>query len=246
MQFKEFISRQRVAILIVGVIIFIASLLASHAFGLDTLWGDLFVDLAASSVTIVFTSFIIDYLGLREQANKTKNAASLAEDEIQATCYRIKWRLARVLGMEQAGRGRDNISNRQEARDYLEKITREVDDYLSNKDFYNDKITIDTSAFQKYIERLQASQTELEQTLILYEYALSYSLREHVLGLRSELQISERLLGFIDSSELNEANLSLIRVSAQTVYDSVETVLGHDTSTATGGVPLHSKEVRVP
>jgi hypothetical protein len=244
-QFKEFISRQRLAIFILGIATFIASLLVSHAIGFNSLWGELFVDLAASSVTIVFTSFIIDYLGLREQSSKTKNAASLAEEEIRAACYRIKWRLARLLGLEQAGAGRDNISNRQEAREYLEEVTKEVDKYLSAKNFNDGRITVDQSAFQKYIERLQSSQNELEQTLILYEYALSYSLREHVLALRSELQIAERLLGFIDSSELNEANLSLIKVSAQSVYEGVEAVLGHDTATATG-VPIHSKDARLP
>jgi hypothetical protein len=245
MQFKEFITKQRAAIFIVGIATFIVALLVAHFINFASLWGELFIDLAASSVTIVFTALIIDYLGLKEQISKTQNAAGLGEDEISATCYRIKWRLARLFGLEQGETGRDNISNRKEARLYLDKVTSEVDGYLSKQDFVSKDTTINTRAFQKYLERLQSSQTELEQTLILYEYALSYSLREHVLALRSELQIAERLLGFIDTSEsFNEDNLSLIKVTAQYVYEAVEAVLTHD-SRAMSGIPIHSKDSQI-
>lgn len=229
------------AIFIVGIATFIVSLLVSHLTGFATLWGELFVDLAASSVTIVFTALIIDYLRIKEQSNKTLNAASLAEDEIKATCFRIKWRLARLFGLERRNSGRDNISDRQEAKEYLDKVTSEVDEYLSQHNFAKDKISIDTRRFPLYLERLQLARNELEQTLILYEYAMSYSLRERVLTLRSELQIADQVLGFIDTSEsLNTDNLSLIRVTAQSVYDAVEAVLEHDSRTALG-VSLHAK-----
>jgi hypothetical protein len=241
-QFKDFITRQRVTILVVGVITAAASLLIAHAVGFATLTGELFIDLVASSVTIVFTALIIDYLGVKEQSVKTLNAAGLAEDEIKAICFRINWRMARLFGLERRGADRDSISNRQEARAYLDKATDRVNDYLSSHEFENDKTAVDEAAFQAYLERLQLAQAELEQTLILYEYAMSYSLRERVLALRSELQIADRLLGFIDTSEgLNDANLSLIRVTAQSVYDAVEVVLGHDSRTSLG-VTIHSKD----
>jgi hypothetical protein len=244
-QFKEFITHQRVAIFIVGVATFTASLLVAHFAGFSTLWGELFIDLAASSVTIVFTALIIDYLRIREQSSKTKNAAGLAEDEIKATCFRIKWRLARLFGLERRNSGRDNISNRQEAQDYLNRVTNEVDSYLSQHSFVKDKTAVNEKTFPQYLERLQSAQNELEQVLVLYEYALPYSLRERVLSLRSELQVSERVLGFIDASEsLSKANLSLIRVTAQSVYGAVEEVLEHDSRTALG-VPIHAKDIKL-
>lgn len=244
MQFKEFITRQRAAIFIVGIATFIASLLISHVIGFASLWGELFIDLAASSVTVIFTALIIDYLGLKERSNKTQNAAGLAEDEIKATCFRIKWRLARLLGLERRNSGRDNISNRQEAREYFDRVTTEVDNYLSKHKFVSDK-TVNEKAFPQYMERLQSAQAELEQTLTLYEYALSYSLREQILALRSELQIAERILGFIDTSEpLTKANLSLIRITGQSIYEAVEAVLKHDSRTALG-VPIHAKDSKL-
>lgn len=242
MQFKDFITQQRVTIFIVGIATFVVSLLISHVTGFATLWGELFIDLAASSVTIVFTALIIDYLRLKEQSNKTQNAAGLAEDEIKATCFRIKWRLARLFGLERRNSGRDNISDRQEAKEYLDRVTSEVDDYLSQHSFVKDKTHVNEKAFPQYLERLQIAQTELEQVLVLYEYALPYTLRERVLALRSELQVAERVLGFIDTSDsLTKANFSLVRVTAQAVYEAVETVLEHDSRTALG-VPLHAKD----
>jgi hypothetical protein len=242
MQFKDFITRQRVGIFFVGVVTFIASVTLSHFIGFSTLWGALFVNLAASAVTIIFTTLIIDYLGLREQGAKTINAASLAEDELKASCFRIKWRLARIFGLERRDSGRDTISDRQEARDYLAQVTNEVDEYLTSHSFMSDTTPINEQGFARYLERLQSAQNELEQILILYEYAMSYSLRERVLALRSELQIADHVLGFIDEREsLSPANISLIRITAQSIYDAVEAVLEHDSRTATG-LPLHAKE----
>lgn len=243
MQFKEFITQQRVAIFILGVLTFIVSLAISNSIGFDSLWGELFIDLAASSVTIVFTALIIDYLRLREQSSKTVNAAGLAEDEIKATCFRIKWRLARLFGLERRNSGRDNISSRQEAQQYLQRVTEEVNHYLSNKSLTEKKTDVDEKMFPQYLERLQSAQTELEQVLVLYEYALPYSLMERVLSLRSELQISERVLGFIDTSEpLSKSNISLIRVTAQSVYEAVESVLEHSSRTSTAAT-IHTKQL---
>ena len=78
MRFKEFITRQRVAIFVVGLIVFAISILVSHVAGFETMLGELSIDLAASALTIIFTALIIDYLGVREKASKTKNAAALA------------------------------------------------------------------------------------------------------------------------------------------------------------------------
>ena len=56
--------------------------------------------------------------------------------------------------------------------------------------------------------------------------ALPFNLREKVLALRSELQLAERLLGFINTSEpFNKANLSLIRVTSKSVYDAIQGIL---------------------
>jgi hypothetical protein len=223
MHFKDFITQQRVGIFFVGMGTFIVSLTVSHFVGSETLPGALFIDLAASAVTVVFTALIIDYLGLKEQNNKTQSAASLGEDEIKASCGRLMWRMARVFGMERQGPDRNSISTRQQARDYLNAVTTEVDNYLMHHTIISDKTPINEEAFPSYLERLQTAQNELEQTLLLYEYALSYSLRERILALRSELQIADRILGFIDMSDpLNDANISLIRVTAQSVYDAVQ------------------------
>ena len=70
MHFKEFITRQRVIIVIVGIATFVIALFFSHLIGFSTLGGALFVNLAASSITIVFTALIIDYLGLKEASDK--------------------------------------------------------------------------------------------------------------------------------------------------------------------------------
>lgn len=245
MQFKEFITRQRGIILVFGIITFVVTLTIAQIHGYDSLTGALFIDLAASSLTIVFTAFIIDYLNVREQHDKTHNVASLAEDEIRATCFRTKWRMARLFGLERHPTNRDDIRNQEEARQYLQAMTRDVDDFLAQVDFQSD-IPIDEAAFMRYVERLQTAQNELEQTLILYEYAMSYSLREHVLALRSELQIADRVLGFIDTNEgLNEANRSLIMVTAESIFDAIEAVLGHD-SRAVAGVPIHAKNTHRP
>lgn len=241
MQFKEFITQQRASIFIIGILFFIISLLIAHITGVSSVWGDLFDNLAGSSLTIIFTALIIDYLRIREQSNKTLNAADLAEDEIRSTCIRIKWRLSRLFGLERRNLGRENISDRKEANEYLERVMHEVDGYLSQHDFVKDETPVNEKAFPRYLENLQSFQTELEQALVLYQYALSYTLRERVLALRSELQVAERVLGFIDTSEsLTEANLSLIRVTSQSIYKTVEVVLEHD-SRVTKGVPLQSK-----
>jgi hypothetical protein len=241
MLFKDFITKQRIGIFVFGGFVFAISLLLSSIFGDRSLWSDLFIDLAASSFTIVFTALIIDYLSLKEQTNRTKSATDLAENEIRATCFRIKLRMARLFGFDSSQDQRDNLSTKEEARQYLDKMTKMSDNFLSDIHFDDKDITIDISGFEQYLERLQTSQNQLEQTLILYEYALSYSLRERILSLRSELQITERLLGFIDSSEsLNEANLSLIRITSQAVYDAVQAVLTHDSQTLSG-TPIHAR-----
>jgi hypothetical protein len=237
--FKEFITKQRVAIFFIGLLAFCITLVLSHIIGFNSLWGELFIDLAASAFTIIFTTLIIDYLQLREKGMRTMNAAALAEAEIRTICLRIKWRMARLLGMQQDELDRNAISDRESARNYLDQVTKKVDSYLS-AGFEDKKQNINDKALQKYLERLQDSQNELEQTLILYDYALSYSLRECVLALRRELQTSDRLLGFIDNGELlNDANRSLIEISAQSVYDAVEDVLTH--SSTSDGEPIHAK-----
>jgi hypothetical protein len=242
MSFKDFITRQRVGIFVIGLAVFVVSIATALLTGFATLWGEMFIDLAASAITVIFTALIIDYLGVREESNKTKNAAGLAEDEIKATCFRVKWRMARMFGMERRQSGRDNISNRKEARDYLETVSLDVTKYLETHGMIDNHTPLDESVLPRYLERLQFAKTELEQTLILYEYAMSYSLRERVLSLRSELQIADNVLGFIDFSEkLNMANVSLIRILSQSVYDEIEVVLEHD-SRIELGTPIHAKE----
>lgn len=235
MKFKDFISRERVGIFVLGIALFVLSLWGARVTGHSSLWGALFIDLAGAVSTIVFTALIIDYLNLRERSNRTKNAAGLAEDEIKATCFRVKWRMARLFGMERKRSGRGNISNRQEARAYLDRAGKEVDTYLSKHNPTGKDIPLKASMLQKYVERLQLARGELEQTLLLYEYAMDYSLRERVLSLRSELQVADNVMGFIDFSEkLNKANTSLIRILSQSVYDEVEEVLKHDSRTELG------------
>jgi|GEM_PF-2594954 hypothetical protein len=242
MTFKDFISRQRVGIFVIGVATFIVSLLVAHAKGYNTLWGELFIDLAASATTVVFTALIIDYLGVREKSSRTRNAAGLAEDEIKATCFRVKWRMARLFGLKRRESARDHISNRDEARKYLQHAGEEVDEYLVKHKLENSSTPLDPSQLERYLDRLEIARTELEQTLLLYEYAMSYSLRDQILNLRSELQIADNILGFIDfSEELNEANTSLIRILSQSVYDGIEAVLQHD-SRIELGTPLAAKD----
>ncbi len=242
MTFKDFITRQRVGIFVIGIAAFIISLVVAHTVGHDTLWGALFIDLAGAATTIVFTALIIDYLGVRERNSKTRNAAGLAEDEIKATCFRVKWRMARLFGLKRRESARDNISNRDEARAYLLRAGEEVDAYLDNHKLRHNATPIEPAQLEKYLERLEIARTELEQTLILYEYAMSYSLRERVLNLRSELQIADNVLGFIDFSEkLSEANTSLIRILSQSIYDEIEAVLQHD-SRIELGTPLAAKD----
>jgi hypothetical protein len=241
LKFKDFITKQRVGIFIVGLVAFTIFIATAQIMGFASLWGELLVDLSGSAITVIFTALIIDYLGVREESNKTKNAAGLAEDEIKATCFRIEWRMARLFGMERQS-GRDNISNRQEAKDFLDTVSLEVTAYLETHSMLDSRTPLDSSLLQKYTERLQFAKTELEQTLLLYEYAMSYSLRERILSLRTELQIADNILGFIDFEEqLNEANISLIRILSQSVYDAIEQVLGHD-SRAELGTPIHAKE----
>jgi hypothetical protein len=241
MRFKDFITRQRIAIIAVGVAIFVAALLAAAATDYQHLWGALFTDLAASAITVIFTALIIDYLGVREEHDKTRNASGLAEDEIAATCFRVKWRMARLFGMRPRQSKRSTISNRQQARGYLDEIRQEVDTYLDSHDMKDAHTPLEPAMLAKYLERLQIARTELEQTLILYEYAMGYSLRERVLNVRNELQIADNVLGFIDFSEdLNKANISLVRILSQSIHDAIEEVLGHDSRSVTG-TPIHAK-----
>lgn len=242
MKFKEFITRQRVAIFIVGLGAFFVLLYIAHFIGYLSLWGELLIDLGASSMTIIFTALIIDYLQLKEASIKTQNAAGLAEDEIKATCFRVKWRMARLFGLERRDSGRQDISNQKEAIEYLDEVTSEVDNYLSNHNFLDTNTTVNTNVFSQYLERLQVAQTELEQALILYEYATSYSFREAVLALRRELQTAERVLGFIDTSlPFSKANLSMIRITARSIYQAITALLEHD-SRSNQGATIHDKE----
>jgi hypothetical protein len=242
LRFKDFITRQRAGIFIVGLVTFTILIATAQLMGFATLWGELLVDLSGSAITVIFTALIIDYLGVREESNKTKNAAGLAEDEIKATCFRVEWRMARMFGMERRQSDRSNISNRKEAKDFLDTVSTDVTAYLGTHSMVDDHTPLDPSVLPKYSERLQFAKTELEQTLLLYEYAMSYSLRERVLNLRTELQIADNILGFIDYTEqLNEANISLIRILSQSIYGAIEQVLEHD-SRIELGTPIHAKE----
>jgi len=240
MHFKDFITRQRVAIFLVGIIAFAASIVEANRAGFATEWGELFIDLAGSAVTVIFTALIIDFLNVREKASKTKNASELAENEIRVTCFRVQWGMARLFGLERQRKGRDKISNRSEARKYLDTVTHEVTTYLENNNI--EHAPLNASRFPKYYERLHTAKIELEETLLLYEYAMDYRLKERVLNLRSELQISENILGFIDfSEELNDSNMSLIRIQSQCVYDEIENVLNHDSRSNQGSQIRESK-----
>lgn len=246
MRFKDFITKQRVGILIIGLVLFAVCTLAAHSVGLDTLPGELCIDLAASAITVVFTALVIDYINAREEANKTKPAAGLAEDEIRATCFRIKWRMGRLFGMTRShARRRENISDRSEAREYFNAAEEEVNKYLEEHSMVDENTPLESANLSRFLERLEDARTELEQTLVLYQYALSYSLRERVLELRAELQIADNILSFIDfSDELNEAHVSLIRVLSKSIYESIQAVLQHD-SRADASIPLHAKDSRI-
>jgi hypothetical protein len=246
MQFKDFITKQRVVILVIGLLLFAICISAAHGLGFNTLPGELSVDLAASAVTVVFTALVIDYINVREEFNKTKPAAGLAEDEIRATCFRIKWRMGRLFGMTRShSRQRNNISSRTEAREYFNRAEEEVNDYLEKHYILDEATPLVSANLSRFLERLEDARTELEQTLVLYQYALSYSLRERVLELRAELQIADNILSFVDfSDELNEAHISLIKVLSQSIYEAIQTVLEHD-SHGDSNVPLHAKDSRI-
>lgn len=223
-------TKQRIIIFVAGITMFVITLLLAYGIGFSSLAGDLFIDLAASSVTIILTALIIDYLNLREQKDKTKNANNLAKDEIRSICTRIEFSLARLYGIEIDRSARKSISSKETAKQYLEELTNQVKSYLSRKDLFKDKSALATDIIDDYSERLQRSQTDLEQTLLLYEYALSYKLKESVLALRNELQISERLLNFVDTKEkLSDTTFSLIQVTSESIYQEAEHVLSYVT-----------------
>jgi hypothetical protein len=240
MRFKDFITRQRIVIFVAGIVIFVGALSLAHDCGLATLPGELMVDLAASSVTVVFTALIIDYLGVLEEYGKTQKAANLAEDEIKAACFRLKFQMASFFGIKRQATGRNMIADLKEARSYLLVITKEVDSYLEEHrlDDVNTPVLLDR--FPRYLDRLQHAQGEFEQTLLLYEYAIPYSLRERILSLRRELRVADNLLGFIDES-LNEANISLIRVMSQSIYDLMTDMLSHESRTPNAQT-IHEKK----
>ncbi|HUB93656.1 MAG TPA: hypothetical protein VMB52_04085 [Verrucomicrobiae bacterium] len=226
MTFKQFITRQRVTILIIGITLFIVSFLVARRFGYESLWGGLFDSLAASSITIVFTALIIDYLGVREEASKTSDAASLAQEEIDSICARVEWQIARLFGLEPNRTERESISNHDEAAEYIQNNNARVQEFLSNLDFTMGHSNLNEATLAKFIERLQQMQSQLEQTLVLYEYALGHDFRVSALSLRRELQTTERLLSFIDFSEtLSTENESLIRFSTSAIHETTQAIL---------------------
>ena len=229
MTFKNFVTRQRLSIFLIGILIFFISLTLANIIGISHIWGDIFVNLAASALTIIFTVFIIDYLSLKERAEQTSSAGDLAEDEIRSICLRIRWNIARLFGYKPVGFNRENISSRKQAGKYLDKLTQGVDSFLSETwDNISSNGQLSEASLQKYMDRLQSARIELEQTMILYEYALPFALREAILNLRSELQLTDRLLNFIDTSTpINEANHSLVSVSSKAVYEAIEKVLSY-------------------
>lgn len=227
MTFKQFITRQRVSILIIGIILSAITLSLGRRFGIASVWGALLIDLAASSITIVLTALIIDYLGAREEASKISDAATLAEEEIRSICARIEWQIAQLFGLERNRAERLTISNHDEARTYLQKNYKRVQSFIASLDFDNNKeLRTDEAALSRYSDRLQRIQAQLEQTLVLYEYALSHDFRVRALELRQELQITERLLGFIEfGDEVTDENESLIRLTAAAVYEAAQALL---------------------
>jgi hypothetical protein len=224
--FKQFITRQRVTIFVIGILSFTVSFLIARWFSYETLWGGLFDNLAASSITIVFTALIIDYLSAREEASKTSDAATLAGEEIHSICSRVEWQIARLFGLDPNRAERESISNHEEAITYIQKNNGRVQSFLSGLDFDEKHDHLNESVLNRFAERLQQSQAQLEQTLVLYEYALAHDFRVSALTLRRELQVTERLLGFVDFSEsLSEENESLIRFIASEVHQAAQAVL---------------------
>jgi hypothetical protein len=244
MKLKDFITSQRVGIFAIGLIAFALSLLTARRIGYTTIWGELLIDLASAAITVIFTTLIIDYLGVREELSKTRNATGLAEDEIKSICFRLKWRMARLYSMKRDGINRDEIESREQARDYLKRAEQDVNTHLEKRPFENTVKPLDASALPKFLERLQRAKEELEQTLLLYEYAMGYTLRERVLTLRTELQIADNILGFLDVSDTpSDAATAMIRVLSASIYDATESVLGHNSTTT--HQPIHAKESRI-
>lgn len=226
MTFKQFITRQRVTIFVIGIVLFVVSFLVARWFGYESLWGGLFDNLAASSITIVFTALIIDYLSAREEASKTSDAAMLASEEINSICSRVEWQIARLFGLEPNRTDRESISNHEEATTYIQHNNARVQSFLSSLDFNGKQIHLNELVLNRYTERLQQAQTQLEQTLVLYEYALAHDVRVSVLTFRREMQVTERLLSFIDFSEaLSEENESLIRFTTAEIHQTAQAVL---------------------
>jgi hypothetical protein len=240
MTFKQFITRQRVAIFLIGLVLFTVSFLVAHWFSNGSLWGGLFDNLAASSITIVFTALIIDYLGAREEAGKISEAAALAEEEINSICSRVEWQIARLFGVKPNLAERETISNHDEALRYIQRNHERVQSFLSTLDFNEQHDHLNEAVLDRFAERLQLLQSQLEQTLVLYEYALAHDFRVSALTLRRELQTTERLLSFIDFSEsLSEQNESLIRFAAEEVHKAVQATLlyGNNESSAIDILP---------
>lgn len=226
MTFKQFITRQRVIIFVVGILLFIFSFLLARRFGYNSLGGSLCDSLAASSITIVFTALIIDYLGVKEEAGKISEAATLAEEEINSICSRIEWQIARLFGLERNPTERESISNHDEAITYIQRNNARVQTFLSTLDFNEKHVHLNEMVLSRFAERLQQMQARLEQTLVLYQYALAHDFRVSVLTLRRELQTTERLLSFIDFSEpLSDENESLIRFAATEIHQAAQTAL---------------------
>jgi len=226
MTFKQFITRQRVTIFVIGIVLFGLSFLVARWFGYESLGGELFDSLAASSITIVFTALIIDYLGAKEEAGKISEAATLAEEEIDSVCSRIEWQIARLFGLERNLTERVSISNHDEAITYIQRNNTRVQSFLATLNFNEKQVHLNEMVLGRFAERLQQLQSQLEQILVLYEYALAHEFRVNVLTLRRELQTTERLLSFIDFSEqLSEENESLIRFAATEVHQAAQIAL---------------------
>lgn len=227
MKLQGFFTKQRYIILGAGLVLFIVFLSLAFAFGHATELGVLFIDLSSSAVTIILTALAIEYFQFREQADKTHHVASIAEEEIQAICYRVRLATAKLCGYKEKPGDQDKLGSLDDVEQYLKNSTDNI-----NRFYDKGKFTVTATSVAEFRHTSLKLQSEIEQGITLFGYALPYSLQAHVLALRSSLQIAARAMGFMhEAGSINKQHQQLVRELSQDMYKAVQAVLKHESRT---------------
>lgn len=204
---KKFVSKQRLVIISIGIVLFVIFCLVTWQMKSPVLTS-ITGNLAAGFLTISFTVAIVDWLITKEGQKRSEDAHTMAIKSLKTLRFDVEASLADAFGFITERGYKINAKPDKKPSAYLKNI-----DLMNHKVYFEHALTL--------VKSVGDAKDRIDDILILYTHAIQPELRGLILSYRESLKT---FLGWFGGEHSNKEDHIKNRINflSTDLYDSLK------------------------